>query len=196
MKIFIIGLPESGRTNVAKALCQSEGYGYIHATLWVKSTFREKKIDEKPQLYHDEYHSWFTNRLLNHPQMISDNIIDSMSAYDSTINHFVIDGVVSPKDFTLLFDYNKDVVVFLNRIDNQSDYKDYENIGVSVIKDYCFWLASADLLPKTRWLEFNFHVPGEDSDFVKCLGSKNSVFIVKSINSAIKHLKETLLISY
>jgi hypothetical protein len=193
MNIFIVGMPESGRTTVAKALCQSKDYRHIHATSWVKSTFRDQKVGEKPQQYHDEYHTWVTNRLKNHPDMIIHNIYDSIDAYDSEVKNFVIDGIFSPRDFTQAFDYNKDIVIFLNRINNAAEYKDYENIGVSVIKDYCFWLSSADLLPKTRWLEYNFQIPGEESTFVKSLGSKNSVFIVKSINSAIEHIKQNLL---
>lgn len=192
MKIFIVGLPESCRTTVAKALCQSKNCGYIHAIDWVKSTFRQQKLEEKPQQYHDEYHHWFTSRLKNHPEMIVDNITDVIKAYDSEVTNFIIDGLVSPKDFIKLFDYNTDIIIFLNRINNHAEYKDYENIGVSVIKDYCFWLSSADLLSKDRWLEYNFHVPGEESDFVKALGSKNSVFIVKSINKVISHIKDRL----
>jgi hypothetical protein len=69
---------------------------------------------------------------------------------------------------------------------------DHENIGVSVIRDYCFWLSSASLINKSNWLEYNFRIPGEDSEFIKNLGSKNSVFIVKSIKKAISHLKEKL----
>ena len=192
MKVFIIGMPGSGRTTVAKAICQSKDWRHIHATSWAKSSFREQKLGESIQLYNDEYHYWLTNRLKNNPYMIIDNIYENIDAYDSMGKNFVIDGVFSPKDFTHSFDYNQDVVFFLNRINNETDYKDYENIGVSVMKDYCFWLSSADLLPKQRWLEYNFQIPGEDSPFVKELGSKNSVFIVKSLNIAIEHIKEKL----
>lgn len=194
MKIFIIGLPESGRTTVAKALCESEKYKHIHASSWIKQTFREKKVTERPEQYHDEYHSWFTSRMANQPNMILDHISASMKSYSNT-DQFIIDGVFSPRDFISLFNYNTDMVVFLNRTNNETEYKDYENIGVSVIKDYCFWLASASLLPKEKWLEYNFQIPGEDSDYVKALGSKNSVFIVKSIDNVINHLKQRLFVT-
>ncbi len=194
MKIFVVGMPQSGRTTVTKALCQADNYRYIDAHSWVRSTFREKMAGEKTELYEDEFHSWFTNRLKINPQLITDNIQNSINAYgpeDDKLT-YVIDGIISPRDFTKMFDYNKDMVIFLNRISNNAEYKDYENIGVSVMRDYCFWLSSADLLPKERWLEYNFSIPGEDTEWVKHLGHKNSVFIVKSIKRVISHIKELL----
>jgi Adenylate kinase and related kinases len=195
MKIFIVGMPKSGRTTISKALCEGNNCQYIDAVSWVRSTFRAPHEGEKPSQYEDEYHQWFTNRLKMNHNLIIDNVRDSITAYGNKANvkfDFVIDGLSSPRDLVQLFNYNEDVIVFLNRTNNSAEYKDYENIGVSVMRDYCFWLSSADLLPKTRWFEYNFSIPGEDLEQVKCLGHKNSVFIVKSINRLISHLKEKL----
>jgi broad-specificity NMP kinase len=195
MKVFIVGMPESGRTTVAKSLCQDPQFRYVDGSSWVKATFRPQKVDEHPQQYHDEYHHWFLNCLKHKPQLCANHITDSMSFYEGIEEkefNYVIDGVVGPRDFCNLFDYNKDLIIILDRTNNNAEYKDYENIGVSVIRDYCFWLASANLLPKERWIEYKFQIPGEDSDWVKSLGSKNSVFIVRSLNSAITHLKKFL----
>lgn len=194
MKIFVIGLPQTGRTTVAKALCQADNYRYIDAFSWVKSSFREQKTGEKLETYEDEFHSWFTNRLKINPQLIVENVQSSMGAYPSDDNLvYVIDGIRSPKDLLQLFDYNKDVLIFLDRVDKtDAECKDYENIGVSVMRDLCFWMSSASLLPRERWLEYKFAIPGDDSDRVKALGQKNSVFIVRSLNKVISHLKEQL----
>ena len=193
MKVFVAGMPGAGRTTVAKALCQMDNYQYIDASSWVRSSFREQRTGEHPQQYYDDYHTWFTLRLKFHPKMIADNICESMGAYDvSKPNRFVIDGLTSPRDFAQLFDYNKDVIIFLNRTNNNTEFKDYENIGVSVMRDYCFWLASASLLNRSRWIECNYQIPGEQSDFVKTLGAQNTIFIVKSIDRAISQLTESL----
>lgn len=199
MKIFIIGMPQSGRTTVAKALCQSDDYLYIDSFSWVRSSFREQKSEERPQQYDDEFYSWFTNRLKINPRLITDNVLQTIESYKDTKGrfaedayNFVIDGIESPRDFVNLFDYNKDVVVFLDRVANPAEYRDYQNVGLSVMRDHCFWMSSADLLPRERWLEYKFSIPGEDSDWVKTLGQKNSVFLTKSINRVISHLKEKL----
>lgn len=195
MKVFIVGMPESGRTTVAKALCQDQRYRYVDGSTWVKSTFRPQKEGEHPQQYHDEYHTWFLDRLKRKPNMCLDHVTDAIAFYEGVCGpefDIVIDGVVGPRDFINLFDYNEDIVVFLDRTNNASEYKDYENIGVSVIRDYCFWMSAATLLPRERWIEYKFQIPGEESDYIKALGSKNSVFIVRSVNKAIVHLKELL----
>ena len=195
MEIFIIGMPGSGRTTVAKAVCQQEGFRYVDSISWVKATFRDQKPGEHPDQYQDAYHQWFSNRLKEDPFLGETNVFDSIEAYEKSSDpgrHYVVDGVMSPKDFTALFDYNKDMAVFLNRTDNEMSHKDYESIGVSVIRDYCFWLSAAELLPKERWFEYNFKMSAPPGDFVKAMGSKNSVFVVKSITNVIDHLNTAL----
>lgn len=179
-------MPQSGRTTVCKAICKADNYRYVDAISWVRSTFREQKPDEKSQQYEDEYHNWFVNRLKINPNLISENIQSTINVYSEEDNIvYVIDGIQSPRDLIKLFDYNKDYIVFLNHINNQTEYADYQNIGISVIRDYCFWLSSADLLPKDRWLELNYKIPGEISDSVRILENKNTIYIVKNINKGI-----------
>ena len=108
---------------------------------------------------------------------------------------FIIDGINSPHDIIKLFDYNNDYIIFLNRTDNEHEYKDHENIGISVIRDYCYWMAASNFLPKERWLEFNFKINGEESDFVKTLGSKNTVYLVKNFNKIIELIHKLVLLN-
>lgn len=192
MNIFIIGAPQSCKTTVAKSLCQDNKFEYIDSSSWIKATFRPQKEQEHIQHYEEEYHHYLINRLKIDPNLGNKNISATMASYSYSYN-FVIDGIITPKDFVHLFNYNNDVVVFLNRINNDAEFRDYENISVSVIRDYCFWLASIGLLEKKKWIEYNFKVPSEDSDDIKILGSKNSVYLVKSLNKVISHLQEKLL---
>ena len=188
MKIFIIGLPRSGRTTVAQAIVEGHGYHYVDAMSWVRSTFREIKPGEHPHQYEDDYQQYLTKRMQVNPWFVTDHVYEMMKVEGSEDAVFVIDGLTSPKDFTTLFDYRQDIVVFLNRVDNEHEYRDHENIGTSVIRDYCFWMSAAGILNKQRWLEYNFRIPGEESDHIKVMGAQNSVFIVKSIKKVISHL--------
>ena len=60
MKVFIIGLPNSGRTTVAKALAQKEGAHYIDASSWLEATFRQPDKDEPEQKFQDEYFQYLS----------------------------------------------------------------------------------------------------------------------------------------
>lgn len=188
MKIFIVGLPRSGRSTIAKAIVEAHGYRYIDAMSWVRSTFRSINLGEHPHQYEDDYQQWLTQKRLDDPWFITCKVAEQYAGNVDEI--FVIDGMTSPQDFIQCFDYRKDIIVFLNRTDNEHEYRDHENIGVSVIRDYCFWLSAAGLLNKKRWLEYNFKIPGEVSDHVKVMGAQNSVFIVKSITRVVSHLTE------
>jgi len=189
MKIFIVGLPRSGRSTVAKAVVEAHSYRYIDAMSWVRSNFRECEPGEHPHQYEDAYQQHLAQLRLADPWFVSDYILKEMWYGTET---FVIDGLTSPKDFVQLFDYQKDIVIFLNRTDNEHEYRDHENIGVSVIRDYCFWMSAASLLSKERWLEYNFKIPGETSEHIKVMGAQNSVFIVKSIARVVSHLVEKI----
>jgi len=194
MKVFIIGLPKSGRTTLAHSLAKHAKTQYIDASSWIRSTFRERRADEHIQQFEDEYHRYLSMRMMVNPWFLVDHVYDMIKvAQEQGAKNFIIDGVFSPKDFIHLFDYREDVVVFLNRTGNETETKDHETIGISVIRDYCFWLSSAELFPKARWLEYNFKIPGEDNDFVKELGSKNSVFIVRNLQKVISHATERVI---
>lgn len=194
MKIFIVGIPYSGRTTVAKALLQDEKYQYIDASAWIKNTFRDQESGEHIQKYLESYHDYLTKRIQANPLFAINNILDSIDAYKNNSNIFIIDGINNPKDFVHLFDVNNDIVVFLNRTDNSEEFKDSESIAVSVMRDYCYWMATTGLLSKNRWLEYNFKIPGEVTELslIKKMGTKNSVFLTRSIKNTINHLKTSL----
>lgn len=191
MKIFIIGLPKSGRTTVAHAVAAHLQAYHIDAMSWIKAAFRGQQQGEHVQHYEDSYDHFLSIRRLANPSLTINHVKDLLKDHEQD-KVVVIDGISSPKDFAELFDYKQDIVIFLNRTGSDIEFKDHENIGVSVMRDYCFWMASAGLLPKNRWLEFNFKIPGEAGDFVKELGSKNSVFIVRGIDKVISLIKEKL----
>lgn len=191
MKIFIIGLPKSGRTTIAHALVDGDRRAYVDATSWIRSTFRERRADEHIQQFEDEYHRYLSMRMMVNPWFVAEHVWDQIKIAEADKKKvFIVDGIFAPKDFVQLFDYREDVVVFLDRTDNETEVKDHENIGVSVIRDYCFWMSSANLLPRERWLEYKYRIPGEDVEFIKELGSKNSVFLIKSIKRVMEHVKE------
>lgn len=189
MKVLIIGLPKSGRSTLAKALAKHFNARHIDAMSWVKSTFRDQNPNEYMEQYEDEYDRFLSIRRTVNPSLITSHVLQLLKSHEED-KLFIIDGLTSPKDFSELFDYRQDVVIFLNSIGTDDAYvKDHEKIGVSVIRDYCFWMSSANLLIKSKWIEYNFRIHGEESNtnLVRKLGSKNSLFIIKSFAKVIEH---------
>jgi hypothetical protein len=188
MNTFLIGLRRSGRTTLAQAICQDKSYQHI-STAWFQEGFRKPKDGETDQHFLDAYYQYFSQTLQEKPRAVVDVVKSALEVFQG--NHCIIDGIQSPRDFTELFDYNRDMVIFLNRIDAPVA-REFESIGVSVIRDYCFWLASSGLLKRKQWHEYNFKIPGEESDFIKELGSKNRVFLTKNLGRVIESVKEAL----
>jgi len=179
MKIFLIGHSKSGKTMVAKSLTDFKHItGQLH-------------FDMNSNLSSEALKEDYKSILLNKESFDLDYVNHVINSYHD--NNFVIDGISDPKVFISLFDYTKDMVVFLNRLDNDVNIEDYQNISLCIMRDYCFWLSAIGLLEKERWIEYNFRVPGEDSEVIKKLGSKNSVFVVKSLSKVIAHLKEIII---
>lgn len=191
MNIFILGLPKSGKTTIAKFVEQSLGFKYLNVSEWVKTQFRNRHHGEHEQHFKEEFAHYFFNLFKEEPSMCADYANDTMAEYGLDQN-YVIEGVLSPRDFIQLFNLEKDVVVFLNRTDNDEYFQDHENISLPTMRDYCFWASAIGALPKSRWIEYNFKLHGEDSEYVKNLGAKNSVFLVKSINNVIAHLQDKI----
>lgn len=180
MNVFIIGLPCSGRTTVAKAI--QNDFGYFD----LLETFNGKMARLSFPSNNDRY-AFYHDKMISHLQADVEYFTKHVD-----VENTIIDNVSSPRDFMALFDYNRDYVIFLNRIDREEDAEDYQKIGISVIRDYCFWLSSAKLLPSDRWLEYRFRMNEDDSSYFRQLISKNSVFITRSFKKVISHIEEVI----
>lgn len=174
MNVFLIGFPQSGKDIIGKSL-ELPNFKYVNLTA---------SLDQISFPNDDAKHDYILKLMKDCP----DGFINA----DNLTNNCIVDGIISPRDFVHLFNYNSDVVVFINRTDNHPDTKEYQNIAAAVIKDYCFWLSSADLLQKNRWLEFNYKMLEDDPEYFKQMGFKNTVFSLKGINSVCKKLREQI----
>lgn len=192
MKVFLLGLPKCGKSTIAKSLQLEFPNSYsIDNLSCLKFSFREINKEESQEEYEQAFKEFLSKNYLRNKDLTKIYSIEYLNS-GLFANPILIDGIINPRDFISSFDYTKDIVVFLNRINNNYNAEDYQEISLSTIRDYCYWLASMNLLLPSRWLEYNYRIPGEESDFIKSMESKNSVFIVKSINKVTSHLKEIL----
>jgi len=190
MKIFILGLSKSGKTTVSKALCSQSNINCVSPFDWFKNSFRCKSLNESDIDYQKDFQNYLTNSLKKEPTLFS-NYIESCCFWNEE-KISIIDGMLDPKNFIDVFDWNTDMLVVLNRLDNNSD-NDYDHISLNVIRDYCFWLSNSGLMPKDRWQEFNFKFNGLNSEHFKKIGAKNTLWIVHNIEKVIEILKQSII---
>lgn len=192
MKTVLIGLPKSGRSTIAKELATKCELHYLHAESWITASFRSRTAGESLEDYKEAYQKFYAERLRVNPDTISNNVRETIVARNAIkICDVVIDGLTSPRDFINLFDYNQDVVIFVNRTNGPNYIEGCDHINVNVVRDYCLWLGTMGLLAKNRWQEYNFPIPGDPKDsFTKELGNKNTVTITRSIEKTIEMIKD------
>lgn len=195
MKVFIIGLPQSGRTSVAKHLSKDADFHTIEIGAYLKNIFK-RSFSGPEEDFCDKYKEFIANILKNDSKFYKENLRylkNSIKlAKKNGVKNFVIEDLVGPMDFIKLFNYNEDIVVFLNRLDNPSVANEQENICLSLIKDYCLWLVTMSCLDKDRWIEYNFKSTYSTDNTVKTMGVHNSIFILKSFEGVASHLSDIL----
>ena len=67
----------------------------------------------------------------------------------------IIEGIRNPFDFIHLFDPTKDLVIFLERVENPLPSTKFEG-GLDVIESYLHWLVETTLIESNRILKLNF----------------------------------------
>lgn len=185
MKVFILGLSGAGKTTVSKSLLCNK-FNYIDVLSWFKSSFRSKQPKESVNEYEQSFTTYLVSHLQQDPLFFSQQIKDRLNDKAA-----IVDGMLDPRNFIDLFNPKEDYLIVLNRLDN-SNNNDYDLVSLNVIRDYCFWLSSFNMLDKDRWIEFNFKMNTDKKDFTKKMGAKNTLYLVKSIDKAIDILKDIL----
>jgi len=190
MKIFITGLAKTGRTTIANTLASIEGNHYISAMDWIRAGFRPRAKGEDHLDYERSLADYVSERLKLNYTLVSDNIESIIKSCPS--KNYIIDGLVTPQDFIKLFNPTEDIRIVLNRLDNDVDATEQDSIADIAIRDYCSWLSAMNLITKDNWIEYNFRSSGKSGGTIKKMGSRNTVFIVSSLEDVIKHVKELL----
>jgi hypothetical protein len=146
MKIFVIGYSGIGKSPFTnKLLTRLPTAQLITASEWVRSKFEVGTSAEVLTAYSKE-------QLKTNPNSCV-SFINQKYDFDNKIT--IIEGIRNPYDFNRLFDYTKDIVVFLSR-ESLVSRTSFEENGISAIKAYINFLLAESLLEKTRVLYIHF----------------------------------------
>lgn len=135
--VFFIGPTKVGKSTLAWTLCFETPDVYlvpVQASKWIKEQYSAASFASYP-----EYVAFLTQKsrelLAKDPDCAVKRIKQSFNCCGGGC---LIEGVRNPRDFMQLFDYRKDLVVFLSR-NGMEVVNEFEE-GIEVIKQYVKWL--------------------------------------------------------
>lgn len=146
MKIFVIGYSGIGKSPFTnKLLSKLPTAQLISASEWVRSKFEIGTSAEVLTAYSKD-------QLRTNPNSCV-NFINQKYTFDNKIT--IIEGIRNPFDFNRLFNYTKDIVVFLSR-DGLVPRTSFEENGLLAIEAYTNFLLLENMLDKNRVLYIHF----------------------------------------
>ncbi|TSC82432.1 MAG: hypothetical protein G01um101419_588 [Parcubacteria group bacterium Gr01-1014_19] len=141
MKIFVIGMSNSGKTTLAKKIAELYGLECLSASEWVRTASPEFADGPKSDDQVAAMTEFTIATLKKNPKITVDFLNDK---YDLT-KSYVIEGVRNPGDFIRLFNPVTDYVVFITNNNNALKATLFEE-GIGVIRKYLDYLSSNGLL--------------------------------------------------
>jgi shikimate kinase len=179
MKIFVIGYSGIGKSPFTnKLLAKFADAQLISASEWVRSKFEPGTSAEVLTLYSKE-------QLKNNPNSCVSFITQK---YDLDNKITIIEGIRNPYDFNRLFDYTKDIVIFLSR-EGLVSMTSFEENGVLAIKTYTNFLLLESMLEKSRVLYIHFSSRNKYSTNAIVIPDLNSL-ILNDLEDAIFPLEK------
>jgi len=163
MNIFILGKSGVGKTPLAKHLAEVYHMNYVKASEYFRSTYHSKESDRNK----------FIQGITTYSQKELSNNYRVNIDYLSPLHNSVIEGIRNPIDFSNLFDFNKDIAIFLNT-QNELLSTSFEN-GIYCIQSILKWSVSQNITPSDHVISYSF-----DSFY----GKENSLeYIIKELSN-------------
>lgn len=152
MKIFILGMSQSGKSTLTNKLCNKYNFKHIQSSIMVRNTFKftEKDYHNK-QDFIDAITQYSIELNRKTPNAVSDYIKDNYN-----LNNVIIEGIRNPNNFFQLFDIKKDKVIYLNYLNNKIEKTSFEK-GLDVILNYLDWNLEMGILKESSFQKIEFN---------------------------------------
>lgn len=128
MNIFIIGYTKSGKTTLAKHICDLYSFNHIEASCDLKKLYPIENNENL--LEYTNRLSSISNELLHKDYNYFNNKIRN-SLSKTKVN--VISGIRNPVDLFSLVDFNKDIIIYMSQ--STESLSDFEKYGIKSISD-------------------------------------------------------------
>lgn len=104
-----------------------------------------------PEEYARKVSAYSLEKLKRNPNACVDVLCNNTLV---TSGHCIIDGVRNPRDFSILFDPRKDMVIRFEVETNTGTYSDFEKYGLQAIDSILEWYEKCSLIESWQVMRF------------------------------------------
>jgi hypothetical protein len=156
INIFVIGQSGTGKSPIANRISEAKELQLIKASEYFIESFKGYSEDRNEFI---RLISQFSAEKLSEDPYVNINYIKE-KIYNKP---FVIEGIRNPIDFTNLFKFGKDKVIFLNYIDNKLSKSNFES-GLDIILSIINWSKNIGIMSNEDFIQIDFNTFfGKDS---------------------------------
>lgn len=135
--VFVVGYSKVGKTPLARRIAERLNLTHVPGSEWIKARYAPSDAASKDtQTYIDEITALSLRCLAENPDACVNFI---RAKYDVAEGGLVIEGLRNPRDFTMLYRPDVDVVIFLNHASVKSATL-FEQGGVDAIMGNVAWM--------------------------------------------------------
>lgn len=150
--LFVIGLTKIGKSPLAAHLARALGLAAISGSEWVKARYTPRA--DNMTAYVAELTSYTCRTLAVDPDACVDFI---RGKYEVNKGGYVVEGLRNPRDFTLLFRPDVDIVLFLEFARNEFQPTRFEERGVAAIHANVEWMTENKIVARQRVLRYKIN---------------------------------------
>lgn len=145
--VFVVGYSKVGKTPLARRIAERLNLTHVPGSEWVKARYAPSDAASKDtQTYIDEITALSMQCLAENPDACVSFI---RAKYDVAEGGLVIEGLRNPRDFTMLYRPDVDIVIFLNYT-NVKAATLFERDGIDAITENVRWMETQGIARRNR----------------------------------------------
>lgn len=147
MKIFVIGQSGTGKTPIAAKISEALSFNHVKASEYFRKTFTGHSDDRNE--FTKMITEYSAHVLKENPYVNIDYLKDKLQG------NCVVEGVRNPIDFSNLFEFGKDKIIFLEYRNNPILKTDFEN-GLDIIESIMSWAQQQGIVSENDFIRIQF----------------------------------------